>query len=112
MPALSAAHKAKISQSLKKYHAKCRACHAKDEDDVVKRGRRRMYPKSKEATALAKSVRKGPLKRLRRAGTKAPQKKYATARAKPARKYPKSKAATALAKSVRKGPLKRLRRHS
>ena len=34
-----------------------------------------MYPKSKEATALAKSVRTGPLKRLRRAGAKAPAKK-------------------------------------
>ena len=41
------------------------------EPDVKKRSRRR-YPKTEAGAALAKSLqRKGPLKRLRRAGTKA-----------------------------------------
>ena len=75
---LSAAHKAKIAASLRAYHAKCRACHAKAKTNkyaTVRAKPARKYPKSKAATALAKSVRQGPLKRLRRAGTKAPAKK-------------------------------------
>ena len=108
MPALSAAHKAKISAALKKYHAGCRkkkcVCppqkkyitartnkparkyppkprvlkrlrRAGAEPDVKRRSRRR-YPKTKAGAALAASLqRKGPLKRLRKAGTKAPAKK-------------------------------------
>ena len=121
MPALSAAHKAKISAALKKYHAGCRkkkcVCppekkyftsrkkpprkyppkprvlkrlrRAGAEPDVKRRSRRR-YPKTKAGQAIAKSLqRKGPLKRLRKAGTKA---------AKPAKKKKRRVALTRVAR--------------
>lgn len=94
---LTAAHKAKIAAGMRAYHAKCKACHAKD-DDAVKRGRRkRLYPKSAAATALAKATRKGPLKRLRRAGTQAKPKPAA-------KKKPRRVKLTTVPRPARKNP--------
>ena len=92
---LSAQHKAKIAAGMRAYHAKCRACHNKDKDDTVKRGRKRLYPKSAAATQLAKATRKGPLKRLRKAGSKAKA---------PAKKKPRRVKLTTVPRPARRNP--------
>ena len=80
---LTAEHRDKIAASMRRYHAGCRKKICKcppgkgnksHEDDVKKRSRRR-YPPTKAGQALAKSLKRaGPLKRLRKAGTKKPKK--------------------------------------
>ena len=80
---------ARTNKPARKYPPKPRVLkrlrRAGTEPDVKKRSRRR-YPKTEAGAALAKSLqRKGPLKRLRRAGVKKPKAAAKTAKKKPRR---------------------------